>query len=98
MPNYMKKAGIPYQDGGSTNPLKDVPAGKKYNGLRGLAKSVRNKMGYKKGGGSLLSKMTGGSMMDMSLPMEMKMRGDGGGMQSMPAKMPKAGKGKYMKY
>ena len=51
-----------------------------------------------KNGGSLLYKMSGGPMMDMSNPMVMKMRGHGGGMQSMKAKMPKAGSGKNMKY
>ena len=80
------------QDGGS---LKDVPTNKQKS-LGQLPADVRNKMGYKKGGGSLLYKMTGGPMMDMSEPMVMNMRGRGGGMQSRPAKAPKAGKGKII--
>lgn len=117
MPNFMKKAGIPYKKGGTVKEdgqigkqtirttlpkkqdggsLKDVPSGSKGKGLSQLPTAVRNKMGYKKDGGSLLYKMSGGPMMDMSVPMEMKMRGNGGGMQSMPAKMPKARKGKII--
>ena len=33
--------------------LKDIPAGKKFNGLRKLPKEVRNKMKYKKDGGKI---------------------------------------------
>ena len=33
--------------------LKDIPAGKKFNGLRKLPKEVRNKMKYKKNGGKI---------------------------------------------
>ena len=36
--------------GGGAN-LKDIPAGKKFDGLRKLPKEVRNKMKYKKDGG-----------------------------------------------
>jgi hypothetical protein len=73
-------------------------AGIKYkDGGQALFDALKKK-GYKKDGGSLLNKMSGGPMMDMSQPMVMKMRGHGGGMQSMPAKMPKAGKGKYIGY
>ena len=77
-------------------PARLSEAGVKYkDGGQALFDALKKK-GYKKDGGSLLYKMSGGPMMDMSVPMEMKMRGKGGGMQSMSAKMPKAGKGKYM--
>jgi hypothetical protein len=33
--------------------LKDIPAGKKFDGLRKLPKEVRNKMKYKKDGGKI---------------------------------------------
>ena len=38
--------------GGGAN-LKDIPAGKKFDGLRKLPKEVRNKMKYKKDGGKI---------------------------------------------
>ena len=40
-----------FSDGGSA--LKDIPAGKKFDGLRKLPKEVRNKMKYKKDGGKI---------------------------------------------
>lgn len=45
--------------------MKDVPAGKKYNGLRGLPTAVRNKMGYMKAGGEKLL-MKAGGMLDFA--------------------------------
>ena len=38
--------------GGGTG-LKDIPAGKKFNGLRKLPTKVRNKMKFKKNGGKV---------------------------------------------
>ena len=38
--------------GGGAN-LKDIPAGKKFDGLRKLPEEVRNKMKYKKNGGKI---------------------------------------------
>ena len=38
--------------GGGTG-LKDIPAGKKFNGLRKLPTEVRNKMKFKKNGGKV---------------------------------------------
>jgi len=49
MPANMKKAGIKYSTGGAV--LKDVPSTKK--GLSKLPEEIRNKMGYKKNGGSV---------------------------------------------
>jgi len=54
---YAKKTGAKlamYAMGGST--LKDAPAGKKGKGVKALPKAVRNKMGYKKYGGSTSAK------------------------------------------
>ena len=54
--------------------MKEVPAGKKYNGLRGLPTPVRNKMGYMKTGGeSLLMKAMGGPI-DMVDQIESKVK------------------------
>lgn len=50
MPANMKKAGIKYKVGGSV--LKDVDKSKN-PGLGKLPTEVRNKMGYKKNGGSV---------------------------------------------
>lgn len=44
--------------------MKKVPAGKKYNGLRGLPTAVRNKMGYMRAGGEKLL-MKAGGMLDL---------------------------------
>ena len=38
--------------GGGTD-LRDIPAGKKYAGLKKLPKEVRNKMKFKKNGGKI---------------------------------------------
>jgi len=46
-----KKGKKKFSDGGSA--LKDIPAGKKFDGLRKLPKEVRNKMKYKKDGGKI---------------------------------------------
>lgn len=60
---YAKKTGAKltmYAMGGST--LKSVPSGSKGKGLSKLPKAVRNKMGYKKYGGTAKPKMSNGGM------------------------------------
>lgn len=60
---YAKKTGSDlavYAMGGST--LKSVPSGSKGKGLSKLPKAVRNKMGYKKYGGTAKPKMSNGGM------------------------------------
>ena len=53
--------------------MKEVPAGKKYNGLRSLSTAVRNKMGYMKAGGEKLL-MKAGGMLDFAEMAADKMR------------------------
>ena len=52
--------------------MKPVPAGKKGKGLRKLPKEVRNKMGFKKKGGTM--KMMGGGTYNM-MPRKMSKGG-----------------------
>lgn len=63
MPANMKKAGKKYMYGGMKKKkmskggsLKPVPSGNKGKGLSKLPKAVRNKMGYKQGGGDIRKK------------------------------------------
>lgn len=58
MPGYKKMKG--YKAGGSSS-LKPIPADNK--GLPNLPKTVRNKMGYMKMGGSALESSMNGMMM-----------------------------------
>ena len=78
--------------------MKKVPASKK-GSLGKLPAEVRNKMGYMKAGGEkLLMKMTKGGMLDMSAPMEQKMRMGGMMQQDMIKKAMMGAEKKKAKY
>ena len=70
-----KKRTPKYGTGGS---MKEVPAGKKFNGLRGIPTSVRNKMGYAKAGKEMGKYYTyGGATMSYGKDMPVLKHGGG---------------------